>query len=80
MLIEILGTCCTNCVKTHENAKEAVKELGVEADVVHVTEISEIAKRGVAITPGLVIDGKVVSTGKPLSVDKIKELIQKHKK
>jgi small redox-active disulfide protein 2 len=77
MKIEILGVGCAKCIKLEETAKQAAKELGLDAEVVHVTDLSEISKRGVLMTPGLVIDGKVVSAGKVPSVEKIKELIQK---
>ena len=79
MLIEVLGVGCAKCVKVEEHARQAVQELGLEAEVVHVTELGEIARRGVLMTPGLVIDGKVVAVGKVPSVEKIKELLEKHK-
>ena len=66
-------------MKVEEHARQAVQELGVEAEVVHITDLGEIAKRGVLMTPGLVIEGKVVAAGKVPSVGKIKELIEKHK-
>jgi small redox-active disulfide protein 2 len=62
--IEVLGPGCSNCVKLAENAREAVAMAGVEADVVKVTDYRQIAAYGVMSTPGLVIDGKVVSTGR----------------
>jgi small redox-active disulfide protein 2 len=79
MKIEILGVGCAKCVKVEEHARQALKELGMDAEVVHVTDLTEISKRGVLMTPGLVIDGKVVSAGKVPDVGKIKELIQKQK-
>jgi small redox-active disulfide protein 2 len=79
MLIEVLGVGCAKCVKLEETARQAIKELGIDAQVVHVTDLSEIAKRGVLMTPGLVIDGKVVSAGKVPTVEKIKEIMQKQK-
>lgn len=79
MKIEILGVGCAKCVKVEEHARQAIKELGIDAQVVHVTDLSEISRRGVLMTPGLVIDGKVVSAGKVPSVEKIKELIQSKK-
>ena len=62
--IEVLGPGCANCVNLEKNAREAVAMAGVEADVVHITDRSEIMARGVLATPGLVIDGKVVSAGR----------------
>jgi small redox-active disulfide protein 2 len=62
--IEVLGSGCSNCVKLAENAREAVAMAGVEAEVVKVTDYRQIAAYGVMSTPGLAIDGKVVSTGR----------------
>ncbi|MGA3056449.1 MAG: thioredoxin family protein [Candidatus Limnocylindrales bacterium] len=62
--IEVLGPGCSNCVKLAENAREAVAMAGVEAEVVKVTDYRKIAAYGVMSTPGLVIDGKVVSYGR----------------
>ena len=62
--IEVLGPGCNNCVRLEKNAREAVAMAGVEAEVVHVTEYKDIMARGVMSTPGLVIDGKVVSVGR----------------
>ena len=62
--IEVLGPGCTNCQRLEKNAREAVAMAGVDAEVVHVTDYKEITARGVMSTPGLVIDGKVVSFGR----------------
>lgn len=62
--IEVLGSGCDNCKKLEANAREAVAMAGVEAEIVKVTDYGEIASRGVLRTPGLAIDGKVVSTGR----------------
>ncbi len=63
-IIEVLGPGCNNCMKLEANAREAVAQAGIEAEIRHVTDYAEIAQRGVMNTPGLVIDGKVVSVGK----------------
>jgi small redox-active disulfide protein 2 len=62
--IEVLGSGCPNCHRLAANAREAVTMAGIEAEVRHVTDPREIAGRGVMSTPGLVIDGEVVSTGR----------------
>ena len=62
--IEVLGSGCPNCQRLEANAREAVAMAGVEAEVLHVTDFREIAAYGIMSTPGLVIDGKVVSAGR----------------
>jgi small redox-active disulfide protein 2 len=62
--IEVLGSGCANCNRLEANAREAIALAGVEAEVLHVTDPREIAGRGVMSTPGLVIDGRVVSAGR----------------
>jgi small redox-active disulfide protein 2 len=77
MEIKVLGPGCFNCQKMVEMVKVALKELGIDADVVKVTDIGEIARHGVLSTPGLVVNGKVKHSGKPLpSMDRIKDLIR----
>lgn len=73
--IEVLGPGCANCQQLERNAKEAVGMAGVEAQVVKVADMREIAARGVVRTPGLVIDGRVVSTGRVPSAGDIAEML-----
>lgn len=74
--IRVLGSGCSSCQTLEKNVKEAVGELRIEAKIVHITDFSEIATYGVISTPGLWIDGKVVSFGKVLSKDEIKTLLE----
>jgi small redox-active disulfide protein 2 len=74
MKIEILGTGCPKCNQLFENAKQAVSETNLEAEVLKVQDINEITNFGVMMTPALAIDGNVKSTGKLLSPDEIKQL------
>ena len=74
--IEILGTGCKKCKELETAAKEAVKELNSDYEVVKVEDIQEIANYGVTSTPALVVNGVIKSTGRVLSVDEIKELIK----
>ncbi|MCU0506678.1 MAG: thioredoxin family protein [Chloroflexi bacterium] len=62
--IEVLGPGCNNCQRLEKNAREAVAMAGVEAEVVKVTDYGKIRGYGIMSTPGLVIDGKVVSYGR----------------
>ncbi len=62
--IEVLGSGCSNCRRLEANAREAVALAGVEAEIVHVTDPREIVAHGILSTPGLVIDGRIVSYGR----------------
>ena len=75
MKIEILGSGCAKCKQLIASVETAVKELGLSAEVVKVTEIVKITAYGVMMTPALVIDGKVKSSGRNLSVAEIKKII-----
>jgi len=75
--IKIYGTGCKNCVKLTENAKKAVEETGVDAEIIKVEEMKDIVKAGVMSTPGLGIDGEVKIKGRVPDVEEIKELIVK---
>jgi len=77
MKIEILGPGCSRCKKVVELTEEAVKESGVEAEIIKVTEIKEIMNHGVMLTPALVIDGEVKSAGKIPSMEEIKNWLKK---
>lgn len=77
MKIQILGPGCPKCVKLTENVKQAVRELEIEAEVEKISDMLKIMEHGVLMTPALVIDGKVVSSGKVLSVEQAKELLNK---
>jgi small redox-active disulfide protein 2 len=77
MEIKVFGPGCANCHKMEELAKQAVKELGVEASVVKISDIGEIAMNGILSTPGLMVNGKMKHSGKPLpNLEKVKELLK----
>jgi len=73
--IQILGTGCPKCKKLTENAETAAKQAGVEYQIEKITQINDIMKFGVMMTPALAIDGQVKSTGKVLSPDEIRKLL-----
>lgn len=79
MEIKILGTGCPKCKTLEKSTSEAVSELGIEAEVTKEEDIMKIMGYGVMRTPGLVIDEKVVASGKLLSVNEIKNLITENK-
>ena len=73
--IQILGTGCPKCKKLAENTEAAAKALGVECSIEKVTDINEIMKFGVMITPALAVDGKVKIVGKVPVPDEIKKML-----
>lgn len=79
MVIKILGKGCPKCRKLESNVNEALKQTGIHATVEKVTDLNDITKYNVVITPGFVIDEKVVSTGKVLTVDEIKRILIENK-
>jgi small redox-active disulfide protein 2 len=74
--IEVLGPGCPRCQQLENNVRAAVEEMGIDAEITKVSEIKEIAARGVLMTPGLVVDGKVVSSGHLLSVIQVKKRLE----
>ena len=75
MKIQVLGTGCPKCKKLMEHAESALRELGMEAEVVKITDINEIVSYGVMTTPALAVDGEVKISGRLASVSEIKELL-----
>jgi len=75
MKIEVLGTGCKKCIELEVIAKEAIAKSGKFVQFEKVDDIMKIMEYQVVSTPGLVIDGKVVSTGKVLSVDEVLKFI-----
>lgn len=75
MTIKILGTGCAKCKALEENVKKAVANKGIFAKIEKVEDINEIMNYGVMSTPGLVIDEKVVTTGKLLTLEQIEKLL-----
>lgn len=73
--IRILGTGCPKCRKLAENAEKAARDLGIEYEIEKVTDINEIARSGVMMTPGLAVDGELKSSGKVLSPEEIQTLL-----
>jgi len=76
MKIEVLGTGCPKCQATVRNAEQAIKELGIQAEVVKVEHLSEITARGVMVTPALAIDGEIKCSGRIPTVEEIKGWLQ----
>ena len=73
--IQVLGTGCPKCKKLAESADAAAEEMGIDYELVKVTDINEIMGFGVMMTPALAVDGQVKVTGKVPSVDEIKSYL-----
>ena len=73
--LQILGTGCPKCRKLTENAEAAARALGIEYEIEKVTDVKEIMKFGVMMTPALAVDGEVKVVGKVPEPDAIKALL-----
>ncbi len=73
--IQILGTGCPKCKKLTENAEKAALELDGDYEIIKVTDINEIMKFGVMMTPAFAVENEVKSVGKVLSTEEIKKII-----
>ncbi len=76
MVIKILGSGCRNCTVLKQNAEAALRKAGIEAEIVKVTDFRDIMAYGVMSTPALVIDEKVISSGRVLSPEQIAQIIK----
>jgi len=74
--LQILGTGCPKCKKLAENAEAAARDLGIEYEIEKVTDISEIMKFGVMMTPALAVGGDVKVAGRIPSVEDIKTMLK----
>lgn len=64
MIIHVMGPGCAKCAQAEKTVKEAVAEMGIDAEVIKVTDFQEIAKFGVFSTPAVAVDGEVKVMGK----------------
>jgi small redox-active disulfide protein 2 len=77
MIIKVLGSGCANCAKLEQLAVKASEELGLGAEIVHVTDIAEIMGYGVMSTPALVVDEQLRLAGRVPSYDEVLTLLQR---
>jgi small redox-active disulfide protein 2 len=73
--IKVLGPGCPKCRKLFENVEQVVKELGIDCEVEKITDINAIVNYRVMMTPALVVDEEVKSSGKALSVTELKTIL-----
>ena len=78
MHIKIVGPGCKNCTTLYELIKKVVAELNEDISIEHITDVAQMISLGVAKSPGVIIDDKVVSQGKRLKEKEISSLIEKH--
>ena len=74
-IIEVLGSGCANCKSLEARSAQAVADLEMVASIVKVTDVGEIASRGVMSTPALIVDGQVVLAGRVPSVSELRTII-----
>jgi len=75
--IQVSGPGCLKCRETEKNVREACAQFQLEAEILHVSDMKEIAKLGVLFTPAVIVDGKMVVSGKLPSVEELKNYFSK---
>lgn len=75
MIIKLIGSGCDKCDQLYKNVKAAVEELGIDANIEKVEDLIEMVKLGVMSSPSLMIEGKLVVSGRVVSKEKIIELL-----
>ncbi|MGN0661389.1 MAG: thioredoxin family protein [Oscillospiraceae bacterium] len=75
--IKVLGAGCKSCREQYENAKEAVKAMDLSVEVEYITDMQKVMEYGVMSMPAIVVNEKVVSTGKVLKSADVEKLLQK---
>jgi len=74
MKIQVAGPGCPRCKTTEQNVINACAELGLAADISHIYDVREFASLGVRLTPAVIVDGRVVVSGKVPTVEELKKL------
>lgn len=75
MKIQVVGPGCARCEATEKNVFNACAELGLDADISHVYDVKQFTALGVRLTPAVVVDGKIVVSGKVPTVAELKSLL-----
>lgn len=74
--IEVLGTGCAKCKRLGKNVEKAVADIGIDAEVVKIEDITKIMDRGVMLLPALIVDGELKVSGRVADVKEIKGILQ----
>ncbi|MBE9572753.1 MAG: TM0996/MTH895 family glutaredoxin-like protein [Proteobacteria bacterium] len=75
MKIQVAGPGCARCKTAEKNVIDACAELNLAADISHVFDVKEFAKLGVMITPAVLVDSKIVVSGKVPTIDELKKIL-----
>jgi small redox-active disulfide protein 2 len=75
MKIQVAGPGCPRCHETEKNVREACAQLNLVADIAHVFDLKELAKLGVLFTPAVIVDGKIVVSGRLPTVEELKKYL-----
>ncbi|NMB09395.1 MAG: thioredoxin family protein [Tissierellia bacterium] len=76
--IKVLGSGCSKCNELEKNTKEVLKDLNIDEEVAHIKDFKEIMKYGVMTTPVLLVDEKILVSGRVPNIKELKELIQEN--
>jgi len=76
MKIEILGSGCSKCKELEKRAKEVISKKGLKAEIEHIYDNDKIIERNIFVTPALMVDGKLVASGKVPSLEELLALIK----
>ncbi len=76
MKIQVAGPGCGRCQSTEKNVRDAVAALHLAADVSHVFDVREYARLGVRLTPSVIVDGRIVCSGRVPTVEELKPLLK----
>ena len=79
MVIKVIGTGCEKCDQLHRNVQEAVQQLGLDAQIEKVEDLMEIVKLGVMTSPSVMVDGKLVVSGRVANVKKLTDILADQK-
>lgn len=76
--IKVLGSGCSKCNELEKNTKEVLKDLNIDEEIAHIKDFKEIMKYGVMTTPALLVDEKILVSGRVPNIKELKELIQEN--